>query len=260
MNWTTLLRAGATLVVASVVFITVTECSDSSAPHGQRTVYGPAVPMGNGTATGYVTLDDQQSPVAVGAALTTAALSGLPSQAMSTEFVVPLPSEAAVTSVDHIVINWNPHGHPPAGIYAVPHFDVHLYQITEATRATIGPRDPGWTAKIAARPPVDQVPPGYVKDPNGIPRMGVHWADTSDAQYHGHPFTSTFIYGSYAGAFIFYEPMIALSYLQSMPTRRASIPFSPKPAKPGFYPTGYSVLSNASMATIRIQADSWQRF
>jgi len=40
------------------------------------------------------------------------------------EFLQGLPLVPAVPPFDHIGINWNPNGHPPAGVYNRPHFDV----------------------------------------------------------------------------------------------------------------------------------------
>jgi hypothetical protein len=255
----TLLRAGTTLAVAALGLIAFTECSDSSGPNPSHTVYGPPVGMGNGTATGYVTLDKHGTPLAVGAELAAGALAGLPA-VPGKEYVLALPNEASITSVDHIVINWQPHGHPPAHIYTVPHLDVHLYKITETERAKISPNDPQWLSKVAARPPADEIPANYVADPNGIPHMGRHWADSTATQYHGHAFTSTFIYGTYDASFIFYEPMVTIADLDNAPNLHAKIGVAAHYASPGYYPSAYSVLSDAKASTIRIQVDGWSRY
>ena len=57
------------------------------------------------------------------------------------DFDVP-DNIAAATPFEHIVINWNPHGHPPPEIYSVPHFDFHFYTQTRADREAITPRQP----------------------------------------------------------------------------------------------------------------------
>jgi hypothetical protein len=250
-------RSATLTVCAAAAVVALAECNSSTSPNATRTTRGVALPMGNGSVTGYVTVNSHNAPVAVGVQLSAAALTGLPTAGMTTEFVVTLPAEAAPTGVDHIVVNWNPHGHPPMGIYNVPHFDVHLYRITEAQRAAIGPQDPQWAAKVANAPTGDLVPANYVADAAGIPRMGRHWADSTGDQYDGQPFTGTFIYGSYDGDFIFYEPMIALSYLQTKPAFHANIGVAVRQAHP-LHPTGYSVTYDASTTTYRIEVDGWK--
>jgi large repetitive protein len=47
--------------------------------------------------------------------------------------------------------------------------------------------------------------------------MGLHWNDPDAPERKGAPFTQTFIYGSYDGAMIFGEPMVAKSYLETKP-------------------------------------------
>lgn len=45
------------------------------------------------------------------------------------EFVLPLPSEASRRSdipFKWALVNWNPHGHIPPGVWDEPHFDVHF--------------------------------------------------------------------------------------------------------------------------------------
>lgn len=37
-----------------------------------------------------------------------------------------------VTGIDHISIDFNPCGHPPLGVFTVPHYDLHIY--------TVGPK------------------------------------------------------------------------------------------------------------------------
>src|SRR5262245_45401625 len=45
---------------------------------------------------------------------------------------IPLPAEVRqATGFDHIQVNWEHHGHPPAA-YLVPHLDLHLYATSSA--------------------------------------------------------------------------------------------------------------------------------
>jgi hypothetical protein len=50
------------------------------------------------------------------------------------EALAPLPVGA---TVDHFAITFVPHGHP--GIYEVPHWDIHLYFITQEEKVGITP-------------------------------------------------------------------------------------------------------------------------
>jgi hypothetical protein len=46
------------------------------------------------------------------------------------EFVLPAPSEASRRPdipFKWALLNWNPYGHIPLGVFGVPHFDVHFY-------------------------------------------------------------------------------------------------------------------------------------
>eukprot|EP01083_Nonionella_stella_P210402 761745_1 len=39
---------------------------------------------------------------------------------------------------NHLLLNWNPEGHAPLGIYNVPHFDFHFYFINSTERESLG--------------------------------------------------------------------------------------------------------------------------
>jgi hypothetical protein len=55
------------------------------------------------------------------------------------------------------------------------------------------------------------------------------------------PFTQTFIYGSYEGDIIFYEPMISLAYLQSQPNVCFPLKLPEAWEVGGAYPTEYCI-------------------
>ena len=201
--------------------------------------YGPSVAMGNGSARSWISVNPGGRPMELGIEMTHEALQGLPTGEMDhPEFVLPLPSQALeLTPFKHLVINWNPHGHPLQGIYTVPHFDFHFYTITNAARQAIG-IDPA----VFIVPPDGYLPEGYVKgDP--VPQMGMHWVDPTSPEFHGQPFTYTMIYGSYNGAVIFTEPMITMQVLQSgMAYNKLTIPqptyYSPSNT---YYPKHYNI-------------------
>ncbi len=237
-------------VVTAIAAVAALGCSDGTSP--DKTYFGPSVTMGNGTARSYVVLTAKRVPVSVGVSLSETALSGLPSA--GTAYALALPSDAPVAPYNHAVINWNPTGHPPQGVFTVPHFDLHLYTITPEERAAILPTDPQFAAKTARLPSGEFVPSGYVKDPFAIPQMGVHWTDPSSPEFNGQPFTKEFIYGSWDGAFTFYEPMVAKSLLDAKPAMSVTtIKLPSRYAKPGVYPTSYTIGYDSNAKEYRIE-------
>jgi hypothetical protein len=208
-------------------------------------VTGEAQPVGNGTARSWVALDKDGKPTAIGVTFTEVALSGLPQSLTPgliwTEFLLPLPQEAAVTGFDHIGLNWNPKGHDPEGVYKVPHFDFHFYLISPSARERITTR--GDDLERVRKPlPPEFVPEGYIFAPaSEEPGMGLHWVEPNSHEFHGKAFTHTFIYGSYNGQIIFAEPMISKAFLETKPDITVPIKLPAKYQKPGYYPTRYSV-------------------
>ena len=76
------------------------------------------------------------------------------------------------------------------------------------------------------------------KDVDAVaPAMGNHLIDVDGHEFHGMPFTMSWIYGVYGGRVTFYEQMIALDLLQSRPNVCAPIKATPSVAVAGYYPT-----------------------
>lgn len=237
-------RRCATLLLFSSAGL-LAACSSSSSPAvpaAPLTTNGASRALGSGTANTYVITDPSGAPTTIGVQISRSALSNLP--ATDTEIDLPLPAAAAPTAFQDVAIDWNPQGHPPPGIYDVPHFDVHFYLVDAATRATISPSDPN----ALNAPPADQVPTGYVQlAPAVVPAMGVHWIDPASPEFNGQPFTSTFIYGFYDGKMNFIEPMITKAFLQSNPSFAKAIALPKTYPYPGkYYPTGYTVFYDAT--------------
>ncbi|WP_431271430.1 DUF5602 domain-containing protein [Dankookia sp. P2] len=180
-----------------------------------RTVEGARLPLGRGTATAWVGLDARGAPVAVGVDLTEAALDDLPGH--KTGIDLALPPEAGQAGYDHVGLDWEAHGHAPAGVYDVPHFDVHFYRIGVAERDRIVREDPAFEARLA-RPPAEGIPPPGLRRGAGTPRMGQHWgiADAVPDQ-PGRPFEKVMVIGSYDGRLIFLEPMMTRAFLLTRP-------------------------------------------
>ena len=238
-------------IVMAAGIVSLASCKKSDS-NSSGTFNGTEVKMGNGKAYAWTKTDDKGNPVAVGINLTEDALQGLDTNTMGSDFELSLPSQAAKTIFKHFVIDWNPHGHPPAGIYTVPHFDFHFYSISSAERMQI----PDYAVDSNAfnnYPSTDYLPAGYINPGGGEPQMGTHWIDVSSPELHGQPFTQTFIYGSYNGKVIFEEPMVAMSYLKSTTDYSRAIPQPMKVATTGYYPTSFHISHANGVYTIALE-------
>lgn len=237
--------------LASLLVLAACSAASGSPASNSPTTFGDRVTVGKGSVRTYVTAVDGV-PSEVGVALSEAALEGLPSHHspggveiepghMTFEHVLALP-ENNPTPFRHVVVNWNPGGHEPPGIYDTPHFDFHFYTINSEERRAIDPADPQFKVKAERIPGPEQIPAGYVLPaPVGIPQMGVHWVDPTSPELNGKPFSTTFIYGSWNGQVIFAEPMITRAFLQSKPNFTAELPAAQVYEGGGYHPTGYRV-------------------
>lgn len=232
----------ATIVVPNVSGISQRQ-SDASEKY--NTFYGPQAQMGNGHIRTWVNITHDGKPLAIGVEMTDGALTNLPQDpndmAAATWILTEHQKAKAVTPFDHVGIDWNVNGHPPVGVYDVPHFDFHFYKISVAAQMAIPPYevDPsGFDQPV----PAGYLPPIYARIPGGVPQMGAHWFDPTSPEWHGGGFTSTLIYGTYGGHVIFDEPMITLATLQSGHTIQKPI-LSPQYFDPSntYYPTQYSI-------------------
>jgi hypothetical protein len=165
------------------------------------------------------------------------ALNGLPTQGdpnMGGElpgYMLDLPKQASNSGFDHSEVDWNPQGHEPLFAYGVPHFDFHFYMITPQEQSQVIP-GPDTI-------PVDPkyIPQNYVSGMMAVPDMGTHWVDTTSGEFHGQPFTITFIYGFYHGEMTFLEPMISKAFLDTKPDITLPIKQPQAFQKQGYYPT-----------------------
>jgi hypothetical protein len=203
--------------------------------HG-KTFYGSAVPMGNGVAQAWITEDADGIPTAVGVKLNEKALVNLPSETET--FVLNFPKQGATDFYTHILVDWNPQGHEPPGTYDLPHFDFHFYIIPEEDRLMIGPAG---APEFDILPDPQYIPADHVKIPGGVPEMGAHWLDMNSPEFNGDVFTRTFIWGSWDGSFVFWEPMITVDFLESHPDETIPIPQPANYESDGWYASDYRV-------------------
>jgi hypothetical protein len=247
-------RIGRRLAIGLTLFGTAAagacERASTMPSSGDRVVYGPEVALGAGTARTYLQMVDGV-PVELGIALSENALSDLPGHHSPGgvrmpdghhmfEYVLAMP-EGNPTPFRHVLIDWNPGGHEPPGVYDLPHFDFHFYTMTVAERRAIDPADPAFAVKAQRFPAAGQMPAGYTAIPGAVPFMGAHWVDPTSPELHGETFTQTFIYGSWDGRLIFAEPMITRDFLASKPDFERTLPVPEQYAQPGYYPASYSI-------------------
>lgn len=219
---------------------------------GADVLYGPAVAVGGGTARSYVVLA-ANAPTEMGVALSEAALADLPTGKepggivmpdglVMYEHVLAMP-EGNPTPYRHILLDWNPGGHEPPGVYDLPHFDFHFYTTTEAERRAIDPSDPEFQAKAERFPAAGYLPSGYItpRPVVAVPGMGVHWVDADAPELNGETFTQTFIYGTWDGQTTFVEPMITRAFLEGKPDFRAPVAAPERYPSAGYYPRAYRI-------------------
>jgi hypothetical protein len=196
-----------------------------------------------GDARNWVVMgEDHKTPLAVGVGINEAAISSV-TGFHGVNLSMPLPVKGDGIVIDHVYLGWMPEGHPPAGIFSVPHFDVHFYLTSKAERESILPEDPDFMKKGAHYPDPVFVPAGYVPppEPDPIPQMGFHYVDTTGDVFKGKPFTEVFLYGGWDGEINFLEPMITLDVFRSRKTIISKIKQPGRYPQPGYYPTQYRI-------------------
>lgn len=224
---------------------------------------GKPVTVGNGTARVMLEVNEKAEPASISVVMTREALDGLPEatgEQAVWEFALPMPDAARPTGYDHVVLDWNPSGHPPEGVYSVPHFDVHFYLINSDEREAITFHGEGRTLAMKA-PETDLVPEGYVIPPDAaVDRMGMHGLDATGPEFQGQAFTHNFIYGYYLGELTFIEPMVSLAFLQSLPEVTLAVKQPKRYSRPGWYPATYQIGFDAGDGEYRIALRDLQRF
>jgi hypothetical protein len=128
---------------------------------------------------------------------------------------VPMPEEARTAlGIDHMAINWEAHGHPPATFLA-PHFDFHFYSISQGEVGEIDCAD----ASKPAAPPARYALPDIEAPGLGtlvglcVPHMGMHAMPDRDVTAT-EPFDASMLVGYYGGRPVFFEPMVSQELLR----------------------------------------------
>ena len=212
-----------------------------------NTFYGPAVQFGEGHVRSWANITHDDKPLAIGIEFTEGVLQQQHEHQgggdnHGHEVLLTLHQKAkALMPFDHLTMGFMVAGHPPPGIYSVPHFDFHFYKMPLEERLAIPPY-PQAMAAFNNNPPSGYLPPAYVKAPAGEAKMGAHWMDVLSPEFNGQPFAHTFVYGSYDGKVNFLEPMATLSFLSSGATVHKAIR-QPQLFAPAnlYYPNRYNI-------------------
>jgi hypothetical protein len=235
-------------LAACASLILVAACGNGQADKS-GTFFGPPQSIGNGTVKTYATLDKSGNPTEVGVRLSAASLDGLPAEdAVPPQMLIlAFPRQAAATAFDHVMLNWNSHGHQPVELFGKPHFDIHFYMVNPVAVAGIDPSKPDFATRAARFPDQKYVPQDYVLPPgspaeNAVPAMGLHWVDATAGLKPGkYDFKQILINGSWDGAYTFVEPMMTREWMLTKQTVQEKVKQPQAYQKNAYYPTAYSV-------------------
>ena len=239
------------------------------APTSGERVEGGYTDVGSGRISTYAEMEARGGPKAIGVSFSSAFMNAPPASHsdqrrctdrnkdgvvdrptecnMWHEWAVPLPSDMAGrpdVPFKWALINWNPVGHIPPGVYDMPHFDVHFYlePIESVFAIEPGPCGPEFVRcdqfALAKKP----IPGNYIhsdyKDVDAVaPAMGNHLIDLTSPEFKGQRFTRSWIFGVYDGRVTFYEEMVSLGYLLRRPNACTPIKSPRAVALRGYYPT-----------------------
>jgi hypothetical protein len=252
--------------------------------------YGDRTTLGDGYARTYVQLDDNGSPWAIGVEFSESMLSNLPTNpafdgnncwdvdgngtlnitmhphecAGGHQRILFMPPTAGETPFKWVLLNWNPHGHDPQGIYSVPHFDFHFYIMDYLKRNYIRPGPCGLLVNCddfnrGIMPvPSKYLHPDYDNRNVVEARMGNHLVDLTSPEFQpGSSFSHTLIVGAYDSHVTFLEPMITVSFLQSQPDVCTPIKLPAAYEVAGYYPTQYCIRYRASRQEYAISLEGF---
>lgn len=258
--------------------------------HSSETMYGGIAEIGNGQVESYAEVDGEGVPQAIGLKFSKDALQNLPADMgdgnrcadlnsdnvidkkteclMWHERVIPLPSDISRRSdipFKWALLNYNPHGHMPEGVWNVPHFDVHFYieSIEKVFSLMPGPCGPEKMRcdqyEMATKPvPSNYIHADYKDVGAAAPAMGNHLVDPTGPEFNGAPFTRSWIYGANNGRITFWEEMIALDYMMSQPNECHPIKTPAAVDLSGYYPTTVCTVYNPEDESVTVSVEKFE--
>ena len=263
-------------------------CATPPAPMPAQMLGTPAN-LNTGTVTSYADVDSSGAPKAIGVMFAASVLGNLPTASSdfhhcfasnrngkidpakdcipSHERVLPLPSELARRAdvpFKWVLLDWNPFGHIPPGVYDTPHFDVHFMiepiEIIFAIQSgPCGPEHVRCDQFAQARKPLpgNYVPASHIDVSAVVPAMGNHLVDVTGPEFKGEKFKHAWIFGAYDGRVTFYEAMVDRAYLLTKPSACFPVPLPEAVAVSGYYPTQYCVRHGAAKDTYTIALEAF---
>jgi hypothetical protein len=233
------------LPIAAAIAIALVSCSSerTAEPEAHQ---GDSATLGEGTVNTYVDLDATGELLAIGVRLSASTFQNLPLEPDGTapcfdvdgngvedpmtecfmmlrrNLQLPAATSAAIAPFGYVQFNYNPMGHPaPAPpTYAVPHFDFHFYLVGQDDVEELRTGTCGFLMDCdlyeRARVPVPEryMPATYIEVGAAAGGEGNHLLPSTAPELADPPadLSQTFIFGSFDGHLIFYEPMIAASF------------------------------------------------
>jgi hypothetical protein len=279
-----------TLSIGGLVVLILAGCAALGGKPTPR-LLGAQAELGRGTVSSYAELNRAGEPAAIGVVFSPAALQGLPTGGSDGhhcfdrnkdgtvdhatecihgyEFVVPLPDAVARREdvpFKWVLLNWNPMGHIPPGIYDVPHFDVHFYMepIANVFAIESGPCGSEFVRcdqfDVARQPPPSNyIPPDFRNVDAVAAAMGNHLVDLTGPEFNKQPFTRSWIYGVYGGKVTFYEEMVTHATLASRPQFCSPIKSPAAVATSGFYPTKSCLRHDTATGEVTVSIEAFTR-
>jgi hypothetical protein len=223
--------------------------------------YGQSAMIGGGPVQTYAVLapakdsTGRRPPVEMGVEIPRGTLFGLPGE--GTVALLDFPIQARDTIFQYMMLDWNPQGHEPAGVYDLPHFDFHFYAQDLEDVAAIRPGtcnglDCEDFAKAMKPLPPQFAPQGYINVGSVVPFMGNHLIDPASPEFNGKKFTRTWLYGAYDGKLTFFEPMITLESILQTPNQCTDVKLPQQYAVSGYYPRKYCTAYDSGRSVYKV--------
>ncbi len=261
---------------------------------GPCAAYGTPAPLGGGTLRTYNQLDSTGKPISVGVVFPASTLTNMPTAMTDQHHCYDVNGDGVIDPMTEcmggfenpldlnnnllsrpdnplkwVLVNYNPMGHGPTGIYDVPHFDFHFYIQSKAERDAIRPGPCGMVMNCddfatATKPvPSQYMPTDYINNNVAEVAMGNHLIDQTSPEWHNTPFTKTFIYGAYDAKISFIEPMITKAYFQGLASGTNTNGCFPikQPAAwqvPGYYPQSYCIRYRPTRNDFTVSMENYQ--
>ena len=260
-----MIRQGLRALMAGVLGA-ISGCA--SPPPAPAQITGMPASLANGSVSSYADMDPAGTPKAIGVMFTAGALENLPAGTdghhcfttnsagridpakdcvVGHERVLPLPSELARRAdmpFKWALLNWNPVGHIPPGVYDTAHFDVHfviepIESIFAIHAGPCGPEHAGCAEFATGRKPLpgNYAPASHIDVGAVVPGMGNHLVNVTGPEFKDEKFKRAWIYGVYDGRVTFYEEMVTRAFMLTKASECLPIPAPDAVAVKGYYPT-----------------------